>query len=121
MVEREESPNTYRKAPINPAYGVKVTKADDDHVVQLPKDECTVGGFQKPKRVCQFFSLLSFGEIDAGEVGLGTDLLPYATYEDFHPFRVTFAVEEIDISLCGRHTVEPVDDGSGPKARLKMK
>lgn len=54
MVEREESLRTYRKAPINPAYGVKVTKADDDHVVQLPEDECTVGGFQKPKRVCQF-------------------------------------------------------------------
>ena len=51
-VERKES--TYRKAPINPAYGVKVTKADDDHVVQLPEDECTVGGFQKPKRACQF-------------------------------------------------------------------
>ena len=121
MVEREESPRTYRKAPINPAYGVKVTKADDDHVVQLPEDECTVGGFQKPKRVCQFFSLLSFGEMGAGKVELETDLLPYATYENFHPFRVTFAIEEIDISLCGRYTVEPVDDGSNPKARLKMK
>ena len=118
-MERKES--TYRKAPINPAYGVKVAKANDDHVVQLPEDKCTVRGFQKPKRVCQFFSLLSFGEIGAGEDGLGTDLLPYATYENFHPFRVTFAIEEIDISLCGRYTVEPVDDGSNPKARLKMK
>ena len=77
MVEREESLRTYRKAPINPAYGVKVTKADDDHVVQLPEDECTVGGFQKPKRVCQFFSLLSFGEIGAGEVGW--ELISYHT------------------------------------------
>ena len=75
MVERKES--TYRKAPINPAYGVKVTKADDDHVVQLPKDECTVGGFQKPKRACQFFSLLSFEEMGAGEVGW--ELISYHT------------------------------------------
>ena len=67
------------------------------------------------------FSLLSFGEMGAGRVELETDFLPYATYECFHPFRVTSAIEEIDISLCGRYTVEPVDNGSNPKARLKMK
>ena len=77
MVEREESLRTYRKAPINPAYGVKVTKADDDHVVQLPEDECTVGGFQKPKRVCQLFSLLSFGKMVPE--GLSWKLISYHT------------------------------------------